>query len=64
MGGQDQAKGKIIRVGHMGYIQDQELLKLIDNLGQVLRKFDPGSLTLEQISVVVDEGKSWLEQNP
>ncbi|QLY26775.1 alanine--glyoxylate aminotransferase family protein [Bdellovibrio sp. KM01] len=64
MGGQDQAKGKIIRVGHMGYIQDHELLKLIDNLGQVLRKFDPGSLTLEQISVVVDEGKQWLEQNP
>ncbi len=64
MGGQDQAKGKIIRIGHMGYIQDQELLKLIDNLGQVLRKFDPGSLTLEQISVVVDEGKQWLEQNP
>ncbi|QDK45068.1 alanine--glyoxylate aminotransferase family protein [Bdellovibrio sp. ZAP7] len=64
MGGQDQAKGKIIRVGHMGYIQDQELLKLIDNLGQVLRKFDPGSLTLEQISVVVDEGRQWLEQNP
>jgi aspartate aminotransferase-like enzyme len=64
MGGQDQAKGKIIRIGHMGYIQDQELLKLVDNLGQVLRKFDPGSLTLEQISVVVDEGKQWLEQNP
>lgn len=64
MGGQDQAKGKIVRVGHMGYIQDHELLKLIDNLGQVLRKFDPGSLTLEQISVVVDEGKQWLEQNP
>ncbi|WP_413578236.1 pyridoxal-phosphate-dependent aminotransferase family protein [Bdellovibrio sp. HCB290] len=64
MGGQDQAKGKIIRIGHMGYIQDQELLKLMDNLGQVLRKFDPGSLTLEQISMVVNDGKKWLESNP
>ncbi|WP_413587187.1 pyridoxal-phosphate-dependent aminotransferase family protein [Bdellovibrio sp. HCB274] len=64
MGGQDQAKGKIIRIGHMGYIQDHELLKLIDNLGQVLRKFDPGSLTLEQISMVVNDGKQWLENNP
>ena len=26
MGGQDQAKGKIIRVGHMGYLQDTDLL--------------------------------------
>ncbi|UYL09239.1 alanine--glyoxylate aminotransferase family protein [Bdellovibrio sp. SKB1291214] len=64
MGGQDQAKGKIIRIGHMGYVQDKEMLKLIDNLGQVLRKFDPGSLTLEQISMVVEEGRQWLEQNP
>ncbi|MEK2690733.1 pyridoxal-phosphate-dependent aminotransferase family protein [Bdellovibrio sp. GT3] len=64
MGGQDQAKGKIIRVGHMGYIQDIELLKLVDNLGQVLRKFDPGSISLEQISMVVEEGRKWLENNP
>ena len=64
MGGQDQAKGKIIRIGHMGYVQDKEMLKLMDTLGQVLRKFDPGSLTLEQISMVVEEGRQWLEQNP
>ncbi|WP_413560962.1 pyridoxal-phosphate-dependent aminotransferase family protein [Bdellovibrio sp. HCB209] len=64
MGGQDQAKGKIIRIGHMGYIQDGEMLKLLDCLGKTLRTFDPGSLTLEQISMVVDEGRQWLEQNP
>lgn len=64
MGGQDQAKGKIIRVGHMGYIQDTELLRLINCLGETLRTFDPGSLTLEQISMVVNEGRQWLEQNP
>lgn len=28
MGGQDQAKGKIIRIGHMGYIQDKDLQQL------------------------------------
>lgn len=28
MGGQDKAKGKIIRIGHMGYIQDKDLMQL------------------------------------
>lgn len=64
MGGQDQAKGKIIRVGHMGYIQDQEMVHLMDALGQTLRHFDPNSLSLEQISTIVDEAKKWLAQNP
>lgn len=38
MGGQDQAKGKILRIGHMGYIQDQELLQLAEGLYEVLLK--------------------------
>jgi aspartate aminotransferase-like enzyme len=64
MGGQDQAKGKIIRVGHMGYIQDKELIRLIDCLGKTLNHFDHGFLSLEQISTVVHEAKEWLEKNP
>ncbi|MCB0370781.1 MAG: alanine--glyoxylate aminotransferase family protein, partial [Bdellovibrionales bacterium] len=38
MGGQDQEKGKIIRVGHMGYILDSELLQLADALFQTLKQ--------------------------
>ena len=64
MGGQDQAKGKIIRVGHMGYIQDRELLRLIDSLGRTLNHFDGGSVSLEQVAVVTAEAKEYLEQNP
>ncbi|HWU44126.1 MAG TPA: alanine--glyoxylate aminotransferase family protein [Bdellovibrio sp.] len=64
MGGQDQAKGKIIRIGHMGYIRDQELLHLIEALGYTLRNFDPEFLSLEQISTVMTEARNWLEQNP
>ncbi|MDG0817567.1 pyridoxal-phosphate-dependent aminotransferase family protein [Bdellovibrio svalbardensis] len=64
MGGQDQAKGKIIRVGHMGYIQDQELIRLIASLGHCLRHFDPAFISVEQISMVADEARKWLEQNP
>jgi aspartate aminotransferase-like enzyme len=28
MGGQDQLKGKILRIGHMGYIEDREMIRL------------------------------------
>ncbi len=64
MGGQDQAKGKIIRIGHMGYIQDSELVQLVECLGHTLRYFDPGFLSLEQISNVAHEAKLYLEQHP
>lgn len=36
MGGQDQAKGRILRVGHMGHITDAELLRLFDGIGRCL----------------------------
>ncbi|MFZ4404927.1 MAG: pyridoxal-phosphate-dependent aminotransferase family protein [Pseudobdellovibrionaceae bacterium] len=32
MGGQDQAKGKILRIGHMGYIQEKNQLDLMEKL--------------------------------
>jgi aspartate aminotransferase-like enzyme len=38
MGGQDQAKGKIIRIGHMGYIQKKDLEDLKRGLTQVLEE--------------------------
>lgn len=38
MGGQDQAKGKIIRIGHMGYIQKKDLEDLKSGLSQVLKE--------------------------
>lgn len=64
MGGQDQAKGKIIRIGHMGYIQDAELIRLIESLGHCLRHFDPALMSLEQVSMITEDSKKWLEQNP
>ena len=64
MGGQDQAKGKIIRVGHMGYIQDHELVRLMECLGHTLRHFDPDYISLEQVSLIANDAEKWLEQNP
>lgn len=52
MGGQDQAKGKIIRIGHMGYIQSHEMYSLFENLIQSLQHFDSNifnQINLEQI---------------
>lgn len=64
MGGQDQAKGKIIRIGHMGYIQDEELLRLIKNLGLILNEIDPQMISHEQIQSVADQADAWLKANP
>ncbi|MBC7421195.1 MAG: alanine--glyoxylate aminotransferase family protein [Bdellovibrio sp.] len=36
MGGQDQAKGKIIRIGHMGYILDEDLIAGMENFALAL----------------------------
>ncbi|MFP5518827.1 MAG: pyridoxal-phosphate-dependent aminotransferase family protein [Bdellovibrionia bacterium] len=64
MGGQDQAKGKIIRIGHMGYIQDSELLRLIRSLGLTLQTMDPAFLSREQVESVTHDAQLWLERHP
>ncbi|MBK9321421.1 MAG: alanine--glyoxylate aminotransferase family protein [Bdellovibrionaceae bacterium] len=64
MGGQDQAKGKIIRIGHMGYIHDEELLRLIECLGKTCQHFMHQSLSDAHIQSVIGEMKSWLETHP
>jgi aspartate aminotransferase-like enzyme len=40
MGGQDQLKGKIIRLGHMGYITDEHLIETMHRLALCLQDFD------------------------
>lgn len=34
MGGQDQLKGKVLRIGHMGYIPDFDLLRAIETIAR------------------------------
>ncbi len=64
MGGQDQAKGKIIRIGHMGFIQDQEQIQLIRSLGKVLHDFDPHFLSLEQVEIITQDAQHFLGTHP
>ncbi len=40
MGGQDQLKGKVIRIGHMGYITDGDLLKAIETVARTSGTFE------------------------
>ena len=62
MGGQDQAKGKIIRIGHMGYIQDEEMLRLVECLGKTLQHFDKQFLSEEKLAKVVRDAHVALEK--
>lgn len=57
MGGQDQAKGKILRIGHMGYIQDQEMLHLFDGILNVINELSPGFFSAEKKSQILSEIK-------
>jgi aspartate aminotransferase-like enzyme len=60
MGGQDQAKGKILRVGHMGYIQPQQMIDLMMHLGEVLNQADPTLCSLADMKTLkADMQKFW-----
>jgi aspartate aminotransferase-like enzyme len=70
MGGQDQAKGKIIRLGHMGYIQDSELIKLFISIAKTLMDLynETHTLTTQNFSTqewakLTAELHTWLENN-
>lgn len=64
MGGQDQAKGKIIRIGHMGYIQDEELIRLTECLGKSLIHFKSDGLSESQVATISTAMRHWLETHP
>jgi aspartate aminotransferase-like enzyme len=60
MGGQDQAKGKIIRIGHMGYIQDNDLIETMYRLALALKDFS-FNIDPEKVKAA---SMSWLEAHP
>ncbi len=59
MGGQDQLKGKIIRLGHMGYITDQDLHQTTERLAAGLNDF---GMSLD-LQTVRDASLLWLKEN-
>jgi aspartate aminotransferase-like enzyme len=59
MGGQDQAKGKIIRIGHMGYILDEHLIETMHRLASALKDLGH-SVDPEDIK---KQSTDWLKAN-
>jgi len=65
MGGQDQLKGKILRIGHMGYIQKAEMIQFFIHLQQGLADFGHQAHALDekQLNQILEkhnQGKNWL----
>lgn len=59
MGGQDQLKGKIIRIGHMGYIRDEDMIETMHRLALALK--DAGhSISPEQTRTLAE---TWLKDH-
>jgi aspartate aminotransferase-like enzyme len=50
MGGQDQLKGKVIRIGHMGAIRDEDLVLTLEALAASLNRARPGFVSEAQIA--------------
>lgn len=61
MGGQDKAKGRILRIGHMGYIQDAEMLQLADGIYEVLSKHQCSFSIPKQD--YLNKLQQWLQQH-
>lgn len=51
MGGQDQLKGKILRIGHMGYITQNEMKRLYTSSVASLNELSPGTIARSQNEV-------------
>ncbi len=60
MGGQDQAKGKIIRLGHMGYIRDIDMVQTMTRLANALNDFE---FAVDAVEIEADCIR-WLKANP
>lgn len=60
MGGQDQAKGKILRFGHMGYIQESDMIETMYRLSLALNEFNY-NVNADEIRKL---SETWLKENP
>jgi aspartate aminotransferase-like enzyme len=64
MGGQDQLKGKIIRIGHMGAISDLDVLRTIEALAISINELKPGLIQTAQIAAAQSKAKQILNATP
>ena len=60
-GGQDHLKGKIFRVGHLGYVNDRDIITVVSAISKTL--LDQGKITTKQAGEALEVSTSYLEEN-
>ena len=58
-GGQDHLKGKIFRVGHLGYVNDRDIITVISAISHTLLSL--GKITAQQAGEALVVASSYLE---
>ena len=60
-GGQDHMKGKIFRVGHLGYVNDRDILTVVSAISNTLLKL--GKITAQQAGEALVIVSKYLAEN-
>jgi len=60
-GGQDHLKGKIFRVGHLGYVNDRDIITVISAISKTLLNL--GKITAEQAGEALVVASKYLDSN-
>ena len=60
-GGQDHLKGKIFRVGHLGYVSDRDILTVVSAIGHTLLEL--GKITSQQAGEALAVVSKYLAGN-
>ena len=60
-GGQDHLKGKIFRVGHLGYVNDRDIITVVSAISNTLLKLD--KITAQQAGEALVVVTRYLEEN-
>ncbi len=58
-GGQDHLKGKIFRIGHLGYVNDKDIISVISAISSIL--LDKNKITSEQAGLALLEANNYLK---
>jgi aspartate aminotransferase-like enzyme len=64
MGGQDRLKGKIIRIGNMGAIRDDDLIATLEALAASLNRAKPGTVADDRLQAGLARAREILKATP
>ena len=60
-GGQDHMKGKIFRIGHLGYVNDRDIITVVSAISKTL--LDLGRITSQQAGEALVVASRYLERS-